>query len=369
MQDQVAKMLTGKYSSRLTFEKVRLQRAVLRALLRSLHRWQPLRDARPGYSILIPCHHRLAEVLLPNLRLVAQQGLPNLDRTVISFDSVPTPRLGELSEKLGREFPGLRLEVLYQSPAQAALIRKIGWAWIDIWLSYCKCLSAAQTRWAMLHDMDAMLLRPGIIERRFETIRQRGDQFLGTHWYVGNGNEPEDEMCFPVEMFVDVAFLRERFKPVHMFNHVQMWNGRTVDFDVMLYPQTRGKRSLLPMADEEMVHPGQVISQYVFLKTKPGYKLPERNNVFFVPYFLHLAGDPHILEQTTAALETSPSAAVPMLGAVADVSRLSRLHADWVLTQLRRVEEAIAGQVRPDVSRYLAAISRHAADNGAASAA
>src|SRR5688500_4847823 len=252
-------MLQGKYKSRVTFIKVRLQRALLRTVLRTLHSWEPLNDPQPGYTILIPCHHRLPEVLLPNLGLVARQGLSGLDKTVVSFDSVESPKLTEIADRLRGEYPQLRLEFVYQAPKQSRIIRKIGWAWVDIWLSYCKCLSAARTRYAMLHDMDAMLLRPGIIEERYAALVSREDQFLGTHWYVGNGNEAEDELCFPVEMFVDVAFLRERFRPVDMFNHVRVWNGRTVDFDVMLFPQTRGRRSLMPMPGEDMVHPGQVI--------------------------------------------------------------------------------------------------------------
>ncbi len=254
------------------------------------------------------------------------------------------------------EFPQLRIEVLYQSPQQAKIIRRIGWAWVDIWLSYVKCLSAAQTRWAMLHDMDAMLLRPGIVEERFAAVVARGDQFLGTHWYIGNGNEAEDEMCFPVEMFVDVAFLRREFDPVDMFNHVCLWNGRTVDFDVMLWPQTRGKRSLLAMPGEDMVHPGQVISQYVFLQTKPGYIPPERNNLFFLPYFLHLAGNDTILGEHTRALASSPRSSVPFLGRTADLTRLSETHVTWVEKQVRRIEQALFGSVREEVAAYLEAI-------------
>ena len=349
-------MLQGKYKSRVTFTKVRLQRALLRTVLRTLHSWEPLKDPKPGYTILVPCHHRLPEVLLPNFALVARQGLTNLDKTVVSFDSVESPRLTEIADRLTGAYPELRLEFLYQSPSQAKIIRKIGWAWVDIWLSYCKCLSAARTRYAMLHDMDAMLLRPGIVEERYATLVSRGDQFLGTHWYVGNGNEAEDELCFPVEMFADVAFLREKFRAVDIFNHVCTWNGRTVDFDVMLFPQTRGKRSLLAMPGEDMVHPGQVISQYVFLLTRPGYIPPERNNLFFIPYFLHLAGEQAVLAEHTQALENSARTSVPFLGQVMDLSRLTPLHVDWIEKQIHRVENATVGETRQDVAAYVAAI-------------
>ncbi len=361
-------MLKGKYTTRRRFYRVRLQRALLRTVLRRLHKWAPLREPRPGYTILIPCHHRLPEVLLPNLDLVAKQGLENLDRTVISFDTIESDRLREIAGRLEALYPQLCLEFRYQTPRQAAIIWKIGWAWVDIWLSYCKCLSAARTRYAMLHDMDAMLLRPGIVEERFAAMSRRGVEFLGTHWYIGNGNEAEDEMCFPVEMFVDVAFLRGRFKPVDMFNHVCMWNGRTVDFDVMLFPQTRGRRSLMPMPGEDMVHPGQVISQYVFLLSKAGYIPPERNNLFFIPYFLHLAGNQHVLLEHTQALEGALRTGIPFLGRRLNLVNLSALQVDWVEKQFSRVEQAIAGQMRPDVARYLRAIRRHAGGGSAGAA-
>ena len=105
-----------------------------------------------------------------------------------------------------------------------------------------------------------------------------------------------------------------------------------------------------------MVHPGQVISQYVFLLTKPGYIPPERNNLFFIPYFLHLAGDERVLAEHTKALETADRVAVPFLGRSADLSRLTPVHVEWIEKQVTRIEQALAGHLREGVHRYLAAI-------------
>jgi hypothetical protein len=105
-----------------------------------------------------------------------------------------------------------------------------------------------------------------------------------------------------------------------------------------------------------MVHPGQVISQCVFLLTRPGYIPPERNNLFFIPYFLHLAGDEAVLDQHTQALEVSERNSVPFLGRVADLGRLTPIHVDWIEKQIGRIEQATAGGLRGEVARYLGAI-------------
>ena len=354
-------MLRGKYTSRSRYLRARLQRSALRAVLRGLQSWgPPPKEPLPGYTIAIACHRRFPEMLIPNLRLLADQDLAHLDRVLIAFDGPREDKLAAVESRLRDQSPGVRFEFFYQSRFQARVIRTIGWAWVDIWLSYCKCLAATKTRYVLLHDMDAMLLKPGIVEERFAAIRERGDQFVGTHWYHSNGFDADDRMVFPVEMFADAAFLRSEFRPVDMFNHVSTYNGKTVDFDVMLYPQADARRSLLPLPDGDMVHPGQVISQYVFLTTRSGYVPPAANNLFFIPYFLHLAGDSEILDRHARALETNDRREVPFLGSRMDLSNFSMVHADWVDRQIRRIDGAIDGAVREDVDRYIRAVRSHA---------
>jgi hypothetical protein len=245
----------------------------------------------PGYSIVVACHHRFPEMLIANLRLLARQDLTHMDRLIIVFDTVPDDRLAAIELRMLRDFPAFRIQFLYQTHYQARLLGLINWGWVDCWLSYCKGIDAATTRYVMLHDMDAMLLRQDIVEERFAAIRERDDQYVGQGWYVGNGIEERHQIVYIVELMFDAIFLKERFHPLDLFNQVTTLHGSRVHLDTLLYPQlVAGRRSVLPIAEDDMVHPSQVISQFSHLTNRRGYVPPAVNNLFFIPYFLQLAG-------------------------------------------------------------------------------
>ena len=356
-------MLKGKYRTWRAYYTARARRFLIRGLIRGLVRWRPLCAPCPGYSLVVACHHRFPEMLIASLHLLVKQDLTHLDSMIIAFDAVRDGRLAIMETRMCDQFPQLRIRFLYQSPLQARILRTISWGWVDCWLSYCKGIGAVTTRYVMLHDMDAMLLRPGIVEERYSTIQERRDQYLGYRWYQGSGIEQSDQIAFIVELMLDAAFLRDRFRPIDLFNNITMYNTKTVDLDTLLYPQVvAGRRSVLPLSEEDMVHPSQVISQFTYLANRPGYVPPEGNNLFFIPYFLHLAGDSSVLEDLTESLLTNDPHEIPFFGHRMDMTRLTPVHLRWIIKQTIRMEQSVAGGVRPEVRRYLEAIRSRCAN-------
>jgi len=350
-------MPQGKYKTWRAYYSARALRFLLRRLISRLARWEPISDPAPGYSLVVACHHRFPEMLIASLRLLVKQDLTHMDRLFVAFDSTRDDRLVTAENQMRLEFPQLRPHFLYQSPSQARFLRLIAWGWVDCWLSYCKGIGAVKTRHVMLHDMDAMLLRPNIIEERYSAICERGDHYIGYRWYTGAGVEESDQLAFIVELMLDAAFLRDQFRPLDLFNHVVFYNKKTVDLDTLLYPQaTAGRRSVVPISSEDMVHPSQVISQFTYLANREDYVPPPENNLFFIPYFLHLAGESGILEETTESLLLSDPRKIPFLGRCMDMSQLSITHYRWIIKQIIRLENAVAGSLRPVVRRYCEAI-------------
>lgn len=351
--------MQGKYSNYGKFLAVRAQRALLRLALRPMLNWGRLANPRPGYSIVIACHAHFARMLIGNLRLLMKQDLADLDRVIICFDGPKSAELEQFEREAKREFEKLNLLCLRQSAFQSAVLRRIGWGWVDCWLSYARGISAARTRWVMLHDMDAFLIRPDLIARRFAKLLQDQPCYMGIRWYEGNGVEKADQLCYIVEMMLDAQFMRRRFKPLDLFNHVCMYKGRSVDFDTLLYPQSiAGRTQVLPLEMTHWVHPSQVISQFTYLKNRPVYTPPASNNLFFIPYFLYLADDRDILEKHRVALEETRRGPVDFLGGKMDLSQFTRTHFDWIRQQVERLESAVAGEVRPEVQGYLDAIGK-----------
>lgn len=352
--------MEGKYTSYGKFMAVRLQRAALRLVLRPLMRWGRLDEPRPGYSIVIACHAHFARMLIGNLRLLMKQDLSELDRVIICFDGPRSAELDRFEQDAKKEFEKLNILCVHQSGMQSMVLRRIGWGWVDCWLSYARGIASSRTRWVMLHDMDAFLLQEDLIARRFERMKQGGAHFMGIRWYEGNGVQREDRLCYIVEMMLDAQYLRSRFRPLDLFNHVCRYKGRSVDFDTLLYPQSvEGVRTeVLALEMTRWVHPSQVISQFTYLKSRPVYVAPESNNLFFIPYFLFLADDREVLRQHRRALENASGRIVDFLGGEMDLSRFTATHFDWIGQQVRRLEEAVAGEVREEVKSYLEAVGR-----------
>ena len=334
-------------------------------MLSRLIDWEPMQLPRQGYTVIVACHGPLAEMILPSIDLLARQDLTSLRRLIVSFDSPEDPRLRNLARKISQQYPHLHSEFLFQSPKESRLLRRIDWGWVDCWLSYTKGIAAADTRFAILHDMDAMLIRPNLIERRYQLIREREDHFLGIRWYKGNGIMEEDHLAYIVEMAFDAEFLRRKSCPLDSFNVIGRLKDRTVDFDTLLYPQTRtSRRSIERIDEEEMVHPSQVVSQYTMLNWRD-YVPPAANNALFIPYFYYLAGHPGHLRLARESLD-SAEPRIPLLSKSMDVSKLSLSHTDWLTEQAMRIEGAMAAEPRPEIVDYFQSVRRAAERNDAA---
>lgn len=348
--------MRGKYRSPSRFAAATASRTLLRAAIRPLLRWRPLESPEPGYTVVMACNSLLSPMLGVNLRLLAGQKADNLRELILVFDRTPTAALSALAQQVRAMAPLLPIRFMYYSTRQFKVTSAIRWGWVYSWLSWCTGIGAARTRYVMLHDFDALLLRDNLLEERYAEIVRRQDQFVGTSFYEGNGVESSDRLATTFELILDAAFVRERFRPIEIFNYVSMFRGRSVDFDTFLYAQTRhGRSSVAPVAEEDMVHPSQMICQ--FTDQQRG-RLPaiETNNLLLIPYFIYAGGDPEPLRRQhrilAAAMDGRGGRVVEYYGRPLDLSRLSMVHAQWLTKQAFRVERAVTGQVRDEVRVY-----------------
>lgn len=357
-----------KYHTSMQYARARVSREALRAIIRPLASWQPLDQPAEGYSLVIAAYAPLAEVLPANFELLARQDLTGLREVIVSMDAATSPELRKLEHLLAQRL-SVPTRVLYRSSAQAMTLRAINWGWVGCWLNYVEGLAACRTRWALLHDMDAMLLDEHFLARRFARISARrggnGDghaaaKYLAVRWYEGNGIVPDDRVGYVVNMALDVASLRLHHRPIDAFNRVGTLGDRRVEWDTLLWPQQLDRATeVMPVEDGHWVHPSQVASQHMYLRRYGHYKPDRPCNLPWVPYLLDLAGQPDVLEAHRRALAESPSGRVPFLGGTIDFSGHTREQTRWTAKQMFRVEEAFHGQVRPEVRDYIDALAMH----------
>lgn len=358
--------MQGKYTNPLKYLAARLSRIPLRTAIRPLVRWSPLLEPRDGYTVIIGCSTQLVGMLGVNLRMVAAQRRENLAEVIIVFDRRRSEAHAALEARLRQDHPDLPVRFLYYSLAQERVARIIRWGWVYSWMSWCKGIAQTTTRYAVLHDFDAILIRPDVLEERYTEIRRRGHEFIGVRNYEGNGVQASDNLVTTFELIFDAVFVRRTFRPIEIFNHVTTFNGRTVDFDTFLYAESRyGTRSVLPVHEEDMVHPSQMICQYV---DHQNGRLPaiEPNNLLLIPYFMYLSGDPNPLRRQFRDLRQRRGRSVLCFDRPADLSRLSASHAAWLTKQSLRLERAIAGEPREEVRSYFEEIEAMVADFGRA---
>ena len=347
-----------KYRAELRFRLAQSQRAALRGALRRLVAWRPLEAPAPGYSLIIGCVSSMPAVLHANLTMLERQRRSHLREVIVVFDQPRSALDADLEADLRRRHPALPLRCIFYTPVQARTLGLIRWAWCYSWLSWCLGIAACRTRYALLHDLDALLLREDVLEERYETIERTGCQYLGARYYQGNGIGREDRLAVTFELMFDAAYVRRTFRPTDLFNAAGRIGGRRVEFDTFLRAQARaGRVDVAPVRARDMVHPSQVFCQYTAHRQRRRYVPPEANNLPMLPYLFYLGGAPGPLRRDTALMQAARRPRAVLFGEPMDISRLSQAHMDWLLEQVRRTEHAVAGGFREEVAAYFDAIT------------
>ena len=338
-----------------------VSRACMRMLIAPLCRWSPLLEFHDGYTVLIGCVYRLQAMIPANLRTLARQQAPNCREILLSIDCEPHEVDAGFEQRVREAAHPLKVRCLYYTPWQRRITRLLDWGWIYAWLNWSMGIANAKTRYAMLHDFDALLLDPHVLEQRYAAIRKEGVEYLGMDYYSGLGVLAEDRLVKTFELMFDAAFVRSHFRPIELFNAMDRRPGRLVEYDTFLNAQTKaGRTAVLPIDATEMVHPSQMICQFVDF-TAGRNRVPQAsNNLLMIPFYEHLGGDSSSMLRLTQEIRATGGTAT-LWSRLLDVRLLTPAHAAWIRKQGCRAETLIFGEVRPESSAYFDAIDRSAA--------
>ncbi len=348
--------MRGKYTNYLKYLAAKVRRTYLRMMIHSMINWHPMEHPDEGYTAIIGVASRLKEILKPNLHLLLRQDRAHLKEVILVFDTCRDQQLIELVADLRSARPDIVVRDFYYTKEQSRLADRLSLPYVYSWASWCIGLRECRTRYALLHDYDAFLLNPQICEDRYLAITQRQHEYVGIRFYSANGIETSDKLVTTFEMIFDADFVRKTFCPIDLFNQISILNGKSVDFDTTLYAQTRaGASSILPIPEQDMVHPSQVIHQFTQFSTMPNYIPPAGNNLLMIPYLIGIGQSDDMLVSLAEQL-VSGNNAIPFFDKMMDASRLSYAHALWLEKQALRLEQAVYDDIRPSVRKYFEAI-------------
>ena len=295
---------------------------------------------------------------MANLAALARQKRDNLREVVLVIDGSAEEVGFDVRVRAGVVAPGLPVRVVHYNERQRRVSRRIDWGWVYAWLSWCIGIGECSTRYAMLHDFDALLLDPNVLEDRFREIQSRKVEYLGIAYHAGGGTQESDRLCRTFELMFDAAFVRANHRPIELFNTMRWMGGRRIEFDTFLNAQYKaGKRDIIPLPADHMVHPSQMICQFVDYCGGRG-RVPTSNNLLMIPYYEFLGGDGRLMDDLTKQLQSNSSGGsggVSLWGRTLDVAAIAPQHRAWMRKQAERMEFSL-GDPRPNVIAYFSAI-------------
>lgn len=291
--------MQGKYRNPLVYAAAWANRRVLRARIRDLVGWGSEAQLAHGCSAIIGMCSAMPDVLIANLTSLKDHAWPELAEVIVVADTVREGVSPEIVREAAAALDPIPLRMAFYSDHQAAVTQKLRISYVYSWLSWCIGLSLCKTRVALLHDYDALILSRRPADRYREFVRSSA--FMqGICWYSGNGVIPEDRLATTFEAFLDVEKVR-RFHPIRLFNETRIVDGRSFDYDTLLDLQHNeiptDRRTIAPVAEEDLVHPSQMICQYTMFRRRPGAPLP-CFSIPMIPFFESLHAGPEPLERS-----------------------------------------------------------------------
>jgi hypothetical protein len=343
----------------------RLFRSPLHFLIRDAVSWEPLREPVDGYSVVIACMKSLAPVAVANLQLCARQDGHALHELILVFDCPPREIPLSVVRAVDEAARTVRVRLLGYDRRCARISRLINWGWVYSWLSWTIAIGEARTRAVIIHDLDAIPLDPGLFERLYHHWVEERAEFCGIRPYRGNGVTEDMGLVTTYELVLDAAYLRSRFRPFDLFNKLRLVDGRVVDYDTMLFAESQARRALRPVDESQLVHPSQLICNYIDLVARRSRFQARSNTLPMLPYYFYLGGEASLLESVGAqiAAERPPGAPINFLGH--DLFLDGILPPLWAFLEklIRRTEQALYQRTRPEIEAYLAGFIRRAGDH------
>jgi hypothetical protein len=334
-------LLMDKYKTYSQFLIAKIHKEVKRYKISKLFSWEPLPDLETGCTAIIGMCSRMPYVLGANLYCLDKNKWDDLKEVVITVDVEKGALPEGFEDEIIQKFPQLKMTFLYYNHQQAEFTTKINDPYIYSWLSWCTCLNHVRTKTVLIHDYDALTLSGKALERRYQAFLESGAKMQGVAWYKNNGFVVEDHLATTFEAFADVNWIRS-FPPVMGYNKVAIFKGRKVDYDTYLDIQANhtpeNQRTVMPMSEEELVHPSQMITQYMRFRNSQGKALP-CFAVTMIPFFHFLSGQENAIVNATLAIQQGNPERVNLLsdGILFNLSQLETKAADFILKLMIQV--------------------------------
>lgn len=338
------------------------KRLPMKLALATVCKWSQRATPETGLTVVIACMRRLLPLAMANLRLLQRSDAPAVREIVLVFDC-QREQLGEANiaalQKLGDKFV---VRLRFYSAYQVRVLRAIDWGWCYAWLSWSIAVGESRTRHVLLQDLDALVLDPGFLQRRYEGAVASGAAFYGMNHYYGSGITTAMGLCVTYELVIDVAAVRGRFAAIDAFNQVRLIEGRLVDFDTFLWIQhVIGSGVVSPEPEGTLMHPSQLICNHTDLLNGRPIITKRLHSLPLMPYYNFL-GDENSPELREFGAALASGVSPELAGCPVPIGHITPSHWAWMYKQCVHCEQRLFGSPRPAVQEFLRGFAERAGD-------
>jgi hypothetical protein len=298
--------------------------------------------------------NQLPELAIANLRLLGSFESLRQVPIFLVFDCMEKELDQRVSKAVEESRKDTNLSLLFYSPRQVKIARKIAWGWVYAWMSWTIGISKARTRHVILHDLDALPLSETIFEDCYQNCLESKARFQGIQTYHQNGVTTDMQLATTFELVIDAQYLRKNFRPIDVFNRVAIIGGRYVDFDTFLYAQWRSESVNVTTIDEsQLFHPSQMICQFTDFMAGRNTLETVQHNLLALVYMQYLGGDTQCLANIQSDLETESLGYVVFNERKLNINHINQAQWAWLEKQIRRLEQTLYSRTRPEVAPFL----------------
>jgi hypothetical protein len=336
----------------------KLKRDALKIILGPWLHWSPMEKPQEGFSIVLGVPWALRHLLPVNLQFVERTDLNQLHRIHIVFDRVAQDGGGEFIAQIRESFPNLRLTFSFHPPLAGRFVQLINQSKFYASMNWTLGLGQCETRYAVMHDFDLYPLVPNYFSSMFETMRDCALRFTGVEWTHFDGLESSHALIGTWALGIDVAWLRQNYRPIDCFHAVERIAGRRFDLDAFTYIQSKTpKRELVGVVTgDDMAHVRNLVSTYLRFSKGQRFDLVWRLHQMW--YLEALCGRDDRLGQLIRIMDEATSSQLRVDESVAEFAETHVTCANVLRDQILPMEHFLFGQARPEVLAYVDAFER-----------
>lgn len=336
----------------------KIKRGVLKSILSPLLTWRPLENPLEGYSIILGVPWALRHLLPVNLEFVQKTDIDQLHRIHIVFDRPEQDGGNEFMAIMRESFPKLPMTFRFHPPVAGKIVERINQSKFYASMNWTLGLSQCETRYAVLHDFDLYPLKPNYFTSMIAALGDRQLRFTGLELTHFDGLNDTHGLIGTWALGIDVAWLRQNFRPIDCFHAVEKINGRYFDLDAFTFIESRTpERALVDVVTaKDAAHVRNLCSTYLRFNKRESVDVVWRLHLMW--YLDSLCSHTDRLNQIINLMDAAQSPFLQVEEITVDFAPTHVTCANVLRDELLPMERFLFGQPRPLVLDFADSFER-----------